>query len=80
MINVISPLLLLLSSILATALLLYLAVFNNYYIWVWIFVGGSWATWLIIQWEDDFILTFLSPAFLPGFFVMKLLARKYKRA
>jgi hypothetical protein len=43
-------------------------------------MAGSWAIWIIIQDQDDFILTFFSPAFLPGWIIIKILARKYERA
>lgn len=80
MMNVVSPLILLGSTIIAAMIMLYLSVLHDYHIWTWIFMGGSWAAWILIQYEDSPFMTFFSPAILPGFIVIKILAHKYKRA
>ena len=80
MMNVVSPILLLFSTILAAVIMIYLVILNDYYTCSGIFIGGSWAMWAITQDQDSLFLTVMSPALLPGFIVMRLLARKYKRA
>jgi len=78
--NVLSPIMMLCSAIFALIIIFYLGVLNNYYMWIWVFISGSWLGWIITQDEDSFILTLISPVFLPGILAMKFLAWKYKRA
>ena len=78
--HVVIPLLMLFSSIFTGALMLYLSALNNYHMWTWVFISGSWLVWMIMLDEDSFTLTLISPVFLPGVIAMKLLAWKYKRA
>ncbi len=80
MMNIVSPLILLGSTIMTAMIMLYLSVLNDYHIWTWIFLAGSVAAWILIQDEDSFSMTLFSPAILPGFIVIKILAHKYKRA
>lgn len=77
MINVMTPILLLISGIFSGTIISYL-LYKDFYVWTWIFIGGSWALWVITQEEDSFGLTLISPMFLLGFTAMKLLAKKYK--
>jgi len=78
--NVLSPIMMLFSCIFAGSIMFYFAILNDYYKGTWLFVACSRGTWIAIQDEEDsFILTFISPAFLPGYIGMKLLAWKYKR-
>ena len=77
MINVITPILLAISGLFSGIIISYFT-YKDYHMWLWIFIGGSWAIWVITQEENSFLLTVISPLFLLGFTVMKLLAKKYK--
>lgn len=80
MMNVVSPILLLFSAMIAAGLMLYLSVLNSYHMWTWVFVSSSWLIWIIMQDKGSFMLVFMSPALLPGYIAIRLLAWKYKRA
>jgi hypothetical protein len=80
MVSVISPIIMTLSVMLIAVVAIYLTVLNDYNSAIWFYIGPSWLTWILIQDDDSFFLTLFCPALLPGYFILKLLARKYKRA
>jgi hypothetical protein len=79
MASVISPILMIISCLIVTGLMLYISLMNENYKLIWCIISASWLLWIIIQDEDSFFLTLISPLILPAFIAIKILAKIYRR-